>query len=239
VALLGLRWTDIRASRRQDASYKRIWQAFRSAKHVQDGRHDTAEWRAHSPAVYAFVAVRIPVAAIEPALDEIRRGLGPLPFVRQHPDHFLHITLQELGFVKEAPSAPDEIDQARLDEFVSQLPSALSGAPVFDLRLGGANAFQDAVFLDVHDRGHCGRLHSRLRELAGVLSVPRLAYLPHATIAHFTNEEPIDDLPQLIGRWRDRRFGTFEVSAIEVVTIDVRLTYPRLATYAVHELDRP
>ena len=234
---LGLRWTDIRASRQQDTSYKRIWQAFRSAEHVKDGRHDTPEWRAHSPAVYAYVVVRVPAEPIQPALDEIRRGLAPLPYVRQHPDHFLHITLQELGFVVERPKSPDQIDQARLDEFVSQLPSALADAPKFELRLGGANAFQDAIFLDVHDRGHCGRLHARLRELAGILSVPRFAYLPHMTIAHFTAEEPIDELPQLIGRWRDRRFGSIQVPAIEVVTMDVRLTYPRLATYAIHELD--
>ena len=67
--------------------------------------------------------------------------------------------------------------------------------------------------------------------------MPRFAYLPHATIAHFTAQEPIDELPQLIGRWRDRRFGTFSVTAIEVVTMDVRLTYPRLAPYAAHQLD--
>jgi 2'-5' RNA ligase len=236
VALLGLRWTDIQASRRQDASYKHIWQAFRSAEHVADGRHDTTEWRAHSPAVYAFVAVRISADAIQPALDEIRRGLSPFPFVRQHPDHFLHITLQELGFVVSSPKSPDEIDQERLDEIVSQLPAALSGAPAFDLRLGGANSFQDAIFLDVHDRGHCGRLHTRLRELAGVLSVPKFAYLPHVTLAHFTAPEPSGELPQLIGRWRDRRFGSLDVTSIEVVTMDVRLTYPRLATYAIHEL---
>lgn len=236
MALLGLRWSDIQASRRQDAAYKRIWQNFRSASEIADGRHDNQEWRAKSPAVYAFVAIRIPVESIQPAIDEIRRGLAPLPFVREHPDHFLHITLQELGFVKSKPSGPDEIDQGRLDEFVSQLPDALAGAPRFDLRLGGANAFHDAVFLDVHDRGHCGRLHARIRELSGILSVPRFAYLPHATIAHFTQTEPIDELPQLIGRWRDRRFGTFEVDKIEVLTMDVRLTYPRLAVYAVHDL---
>jgi 2'-5' RNA ligase len=236
VALLGLRWTDIQASRRQDASYKHIWQSFRSAEHVADGRHDTAEWRSHAPAVYAFVAIRVPVDAIRPALDEVRRALTPVPFVRQHPDHFLHITLQELGFVVESPQAPDELDQVRLNEIVSQLPAALSGAPAFDVRLGGANAFRDAVFLDVHDRGHCGRLHTRLRELAGVLSVPKFAYLPHATIAHFTAEKPTGDLPQLIGRWRDRRFGSFQVTTIEVVTMDVRLTYPRLSSYAIHEL---
>lgn len=236
MSLLGHRWSDFQASRRQDASYRRVWQAFRTSASVADGRHDTPDWRGRSGGVYAICVIRVPAEALMPALDEIRRGLAAYPFVRPHPDRFLHITLQELGFVCDRPSRPDEIDQTRLDEFVSQLPSALAGAPRFGIRLGGANAFQDAVFLDVHDRGHCGRLHTRVRELAGILSVPRFAYLPHATIAHFTGDHPIDELPALIGRWRDRRFGAFEVASIEVVTLDVRLTYPRLATYADHPL---
>ncbi len=231
----GLRWSDFQASRRQDASYRRVWQSFRGLDHVSDGRHDTPDWRARQ-GVYAVCCIRVPAEALQPSLDEIRRGLALTPNVRVHPNHFLHVMLQELGFVCKEPSRADEIDQTRLDEFVSQLPNALEGAPKFELRLGGANSFQDAVFLDVHDRGHCGRLHSRLRELAGILSVPRFAYLPHATIAHFTAESPIDDLPNLIGRWRDRRFGTFEVAQIEVVTLDVRLTYPRLSTYATYDL---
>jgi 2'-5' RNA ligase len=231
VSLLGLRWSDFQASRRQDASYRRVWQAFRSGTQVADGAHGI---NAAGPA--APIRRVVPADTLQPALDEIRRGLAPFPFVRTHPDHFLHITLQELGFVCDDPRRPDEIDQGRLDEFVHQLPSALAGAPRFELRLGGANAFQDAVFLDVHDRGHCGQLHARLRELAGILTVPKFAYLPHVTVAHFTAEEPIDELPSLIGRWRDRRFGTFEVASIEVITLDVRLTYPRLATYADHPL---
>jgi 2'-5' RNA ligase len=235
VSLLGLRWSDFQASRRQDASYRRVWQSFRGLTNVSDGRHDTPEWRARE-GVFAVCVVRVPAETLQPALDEIRRGLALTQSTRIHPDHFLHVMLQEIGFVCKNPTRPDEIDQERLDEFVAQLPNALEGAPKFELRLGGANSFQDAVFLDVHDRGHCGRLHARLRELAGILSVPRFAYLPHATIAHFTAESPIDDLPALIGRWRDRRFGTFEVAQIEVVTLDVRLTYPRLQTYATYPL---
>jgi 2'-5' RNA ligase len=231
VSLFGRRWSDFQASRRQDAFYRRVWQSFRSLDHVSDGRHDTPDWRSRQ-GVFAVCCIRVPAEALQPSLDEIRRGLAQTPNVRTHPDHFLHVMLQELGFVCNEPERPDEIDQERLDEFVAQLPNALEGAPAFELRLGGANSFQDAVFLDVHDRGHCGRLHARLRELAGILTVPRFAYLPHATIAHFTADSPIDDLPALIGRWRDRRFGVFNVVEIEVVTLDVRLTYPRLQTYA-------
>jgi 2'-5' RNA ligase len=176
--------------------------------------------------------VRVPASAIQPSLDELRAALGDYQFARIHPDHFLHVMLQELGFVCDRPNRRDEIRPERLDEFVAAAMPAFAEAPAFDLRLGGANAFQDAVFLDVHDRGHCARLHRRLRELAVVPTVPRFAYLPHSTVAHFTSESPIDRLPATIAQWRDRRFGTFDVTQIELVTLRLDLPYPELETYA-------
>ncbi len=194
-----------------------------------------ADWRSHA-GVYAGCVVRVPASALQPALDELRLALGEYQFARIHPDHFLHVMLQELGFVRERPSRRDEIQPERLDEFVAAAMPAFEDAPAFDLRLGGANAFQDAVFLDVHDRGHCAQLHQRLRELAAVPTVPRFAYLPHSTLAHFTAESPIDRLPATIARWRDRRFGTFDVTEIELVTLRLDVPYPELETYAVFPL---
>jgi 2'-5' RNA ligase len=141
--------------------------------------------------------------------------------------------LQELGFVCDKPTRRDELSPARLEEFVASVTPALIGATAFDIQAGGANAFQDAVFLDIHDRGYCARLHSRIREIAAVPSVPRFAYLPHVTIAHFTESSPIGDLPATIAQWRDREFGTFRVEQIEIVTLRVDEPYPPLETYAV------
>lgn len=201
-----------------------------------DGRHDTPDWRSHG-GLFAGCIVRVPAADLEPALSELRDGLREYSFTRAHPDHFLHVMLQELGFVCDRPNRRDEIDHERLEEFVAAATPALAEAPPFDLRLGGANAFQDAVFLDVHDRGHCARLHHRLRELAAVPTVPRFAYLPHTTVAHFTTEAPIARLPATIARWRDRRFGAFMVPQIELVTLRLDEPYPSLETYAVFPLE--
>jgi 2'-5' RNA ligase len=178
------------------------------------------------------VVVRVPADALQPALDEIRDALGGFSNVRIHPDPFLHVMLQELGFVCDKPKRRDELSPARLEEFVASVTPALADATAFEIRAGGANAFQDAVFLDIHDRGYCARLHSRIREIAAVPTIPRFAYLPHVTIAHFTESAPIGNLPATIARWRDREFGAFNVEQLEVVTLRVDKPYPPLETYA-------
>jgi 2'-5' RNA ligase len=230
--LFRARWRDARAALRQDASYRRIWQSFRQFREVEDGRHDTDAWRAQD-GIFAGCIVRVPAEALKPALDELRDALRPTPFVRLHPDHFLHIMLQEIGFVCAEPKHRNEWSADRLDEFVTAATAAVAEAPSFDLRLGGANAFQDAVFLDAHDRGACARLHTRLHELAALSTVSRFAYLPHSTVAHFTDRQPIGNLPAIIAQFRDRRFGTFRVSQVHVATLRLDEPYPALETHAV------
>jgi RNA 2',3'-cyclic 3'-phosphodiesterase len=234
-ALFRSSWRDVRAARQQDSSYRQIWQAFRQYSHVADGRHDTPDWRGHD-GVFAACAIRVPAGALQPALDELREALSTYQFVRLHPDHFLHLMLQEIGFVCAEPKKRDEWSAGRLEEYATAASSAVAEATPFELRLGGANSFQDAAFLDVHDRGACARLHSRLHDLAAVPVVPRFAYLPHTTIAHYTEEATIGNLPATIARFRDERFGTFLVEQIEIVTLRVDEPYPELETYAVMQL---
>jgi 2'-5' RNA ligase len=224
-------WRDLRASRRQDVAYKRIWSSFSHHPTTADGRHDTADWQSRS-GPFVICIIRVPANMLQPSLDELRGGLSKFPFVRMHPDHFIHITLQELGFLCEKPSRADEISRIRVDEFVTAVTSAVRDAVQFDIRLGGANSFLDAAFLDVHDRGQCSRFHTRLREIAAIPTQPRYAYVPHATVAHYTETQTSPDLPKMINHWRDRRFGSFTVQELEVVTLDVTEPYPELHSIA-------
>jgi len=186
--------------------------------------------------VFAVCAIRVPADQLQPALNELREALSQYPFVRTHPDGFLHIMLQELGFVCNKPERRDEMSPGRLDEFVAGVTPALMDARSFDVRVGGANAFQDAVFLDIHDRGYCARLHARLREIAAVTTVPRFAYVPHTTIAHFIEQAPIGNIPATLAKWRDREFGSFHVNKIEVLTLRLDEPYPPLETFATISL---
>ena len=235
MGLIRSRWRDARAARRQDAILQQVWENFRTYQTVVDGRHDTPEWRAHE-GYFAACVVRIERDSLEPAIDEFREALADFPFIRLHPDHFLHIMLQELGFVSEIPANRDEITDERLDEFAHSATSALRSAEPFNVILGGANAFQDSVFLDVHDRGELSRIHERLRELAAVPIVPRYAYLPHVTVGHFTEEAPVGDLGATLALWRDVLFGEFRVSHVDIVTMSVNEPYPELVTFATLQL---
>jgi hypothetical protein len=214
-------------------AYRRIWKAFTGLSRVADGRHDTPDWRARG-GPFAICCVRLQAAALQPELDGVRRALEAEPWVRVHPDGFLHVMLQELGFVLDAPRRRDEIDPARLEEFASVAIAVGRETEPFAISLGGVNAFQDAVFLEVgQGGGRCAWLHARLREAAGATTAPRFPYLPHATIAHFTADAPATGLAARLSPWRDRRFDAFTVEQIELATLRTDEPYPPLESYAI------
>ncbi len=150
-----------------------------------------------------------------------------------HPDRFLHITLQELGFVVETPSRLDEMTPARLEEFAQSAVGPASASRAFSIQLGGVNSFQDAVFLEVRDGGRLSQLHEQLFDLAVVLRQPAFPYLPHCTIGHYHGDTPINDAIKAVVPWREANLGEIRVSEIEVVTLDLDQSYPELKSYAV------
>jgi 2'-5' RNA ligase len=216
---------------RLSVTFQRVWEAFQRSESTIDGRHDTAHWRAHE-GPYAACIVRVPAEALQPNLAVLRRMLAELRGVRLHPDHFLHIMLQELGFMAEIPRHSDEISAARLEEFAQTIVEPISSTRAFSVALGGANSFQDAAFLDVRGGSRLARLHERLFDLAAMPTAPSYSYLPHCTIAHYDGSTPHDEALSVLARWRNEVFGEFAITEAEIVTLDPHVTYPELATYA-------
>ena len=212
-------------------AYQRVWEAFQQSGLTEDGRHDIGRWAAAS-GPYAACVIRIPAEAIQPGLTSLRETLTGVQGVRLHPDHFLHIMLQELGFVVDLPRYPDELTEARLEEFAQAAAGTISSLPGFSIRLGGANSFQDAVFLDVGSGRPLLGLHERLFDLAAIPSAPEYPYLPHCTVAHYDGSTPHEEVRSLIGPLRNVAFGEFSVAEAEIVTLNTRETYPELATFA-------
>jgi 2'-5' RNA ligase len=213
-------------------AYERVWDAFQRGQSTADGRHDTPYWRAHG-GPYAACVVRVPAEALQPKLTVLRRQLSELRGVRLHPDNFLHIMLQELGFVVESPRNPDEISAARLEEFAQSIVEPISSMRAVPVRLGGVNSFQDAVFLDVGGGSPLSKLHERFFDLAALPTLPSYSYLPHCTIAHYDGTTPHDEAQALIAPWRHELIGEFAIAEAEIVTLDPNEPYPELATYAV------
>ena len=217
---------------RLTVTYERVWEAFQRSQSTADGRHDTPYWRAHSDP-YAACVVRVPAEDLQPNLTVLRRQLAELEGVRLHPDHFLHIMLQELGFVVASPRRPDEISATRLEEFVQSIVEPISSARPWPVMLGGVNSFHDAVFLDIRGGGPLSRLHERLFDLAALPAIPSYSYLPHCTIAHYDGTTPQEAAVELLAPWRKEVIGKFTIAEVEVVTLDPSEPYPELITYAV------
>jgi 2'-5' RNA ligase len=161
-----------------------------------------------------------------------------LPEVRLHPDQFLHIMLQELGFVVSHPSRADEISADRLEEFAQSAIEPVSNSSPFQITLGPVNAFEDAVFLETGGGARLSRLHSRLFELAAIPSEPDYPYLPHCTLAHFTGVSSTASAVAALAPFRSGPLGTLHVTEVEVVTMDAAEPYPVLETYAVIPLGK-
>ena len=217
-------------------TYERVWQAFQRTQSTADGRHDTPYWRAHSDP-YAACIVRVPAESLHPNLTLLRRQLAGLQGVRLHPDHFLHIMLQELGFVVATPRQPDEISETRLEEFAQSIVEPISSMRAWSVTLGGVNSFQDAVFLDVRGGGPLSRLHERLFDLAALPTLPSYSYLPHCTIAHYDGTTPHEEAQALLAPWRNEVIGEFQIAEVEIMTLDPNEPYPELTTYAVIPLN--
>ena len=216
----------------QRAGFDRIWTGFLAAPSLVDGRHDTPRWNcADGP--FALALLRIDAAALQPALADCQAALGTFPGLRLHPDHFLHVTLQELGFVVDDPSRPDELSKVRLEEFAQSAVGPVADRRPYRVRVGGLNSFEDAPFLEVHDDGSTSALHTRLFELSAIPRAAPFAYLPHVTIGHYLGEGRPSDVAAEIEPFRGRVFGEFTVEAVEIVTLDPAETYPALRPYAI------
>lgn len=217
-------------------AYQRVWSSFLQAEETADGRHDTPAWRARA-GVYAACIVRVPSEALEPALGQLQDGLRRVRGVRVHPTGFLHIMLQELGFLVGHPTRSDEISPARLEEFAQSAIEPVTITPPFPIWLGPANSFEDAVFLEVANGEALARLHQRLFDLAVIPASPAFSYLPHCTIAHYDGTASPAEAIAAIEPWRDRTLGGFRVNEVEVITLDPAVAYPNLETYAVIPLE--
>ncbi|MGC4106469.1 MAG: 2'-5' RNA ligase family protein [Thermomicrobiales bacterium] len=209
----------------QSRALEQTWEAFLRDTTVVDGRHDSDRWQQRHSA-FALCCVRVPAETLQPALDELRAALEDVPFLRLHPDSFLHIPIQELGFLKRFPKQRDEINDSRLEEFASVARIPVGEYTPFEVTLGPINSFRDAPFLDVRDNAFLARLHRRLLDVAVVPPSTRYAYLPHVTIGHYTREAPIGDLHERLLPFRETTFGSFTVTELDIITLSTDEAYP-------------
>lgn len=170
--------------------------------------------------------VRVPTEALGEQFEALQQALSEFPFVRLHPRSFLHIPIQEIGFVVDEPTRRNELGEGQLQEFIASSERPLLDFPRFPVSLGPVNSFADAAFLDVHDLGWFSRIHRRVIDFATMPPSYRYPYLPHVTIAHYTGAASADNLAGVLADWRDQPLGEFEVSEIDLVMLGTQETFP-------------
>ncbi len=216
----------------QDEAFRRVWQNLRTVQEVSDGRHDTNPWLSRN-GKFAMACVRVPESCLAPEISGLRAMLAEFPYVRMHPDSFLHIPVQEIGFVCDEPSRREELSEHQLGEFIAMSARPLLDFPKFPITLGPVNSFADAAFLDVHDDGWLSRIHRRMLDFAAFPPSTKYPYLPHVTLAHYDRSAPIGNLPAVLAEWRDLPLGGFMVEHVDVVLLDTSESFPPFEV--VHE----
>lgn len=219
----------------QNRSYAKVWEHFFEIERVEDGRHDTNAWLRRE-GEFVLCCVRIPADVLDEAYDALRLALEPLPAVRLHPPEFLHISVQEIGFVSAKPSRRDEFTQARLNEFLSYIDRPIADFNPFTIALEGVNSFADAAFLQVRDNGWLSRIHFRLRDFVIVPPNKQFPYLPIATVAHYTGHDPAETIRNVLAEHHTVSFGSFQVSEIDIVRLSTKQPYPPLVVESTIKL---
>jgi 2'-5' RNA ligase len=227
----------------QNRSFQHIWQTFTKLDLLEDGRHDSEAWTRRA-GEFVMCCVRIPAEAFAPEIADIRSALAEKSYARVHPPDFLHIAVQELGFVTKKSSRRDEFTQARLDEFLTYIDRPIGDFNPFIIRLGGINSFADAPFIEVRDNGWLSRIHLRLRDFVIVPPNKHFPYLPFATIAHYADRVSAADAIELITPFHDVPLGSFQVNEIDIVRLRVNEPYPPLEVVhtiklGLHHLEAP
>lgn len=202
---------------RQDEAFRNIWQALRQHDRMLPGMERRVAGRDRA-ASYVTCAIRVPVTSeLAAALDPLRTALDAQGGVSLLPDDALTITIQELGFLVDNPSRPDEISRERLQEFCEQAEVPICDFPAFHVEIGGFNSFLDTPFLDIHDDGWCSRIHHRLRDFVLLAPNDDFAYLPHVVLGYYTEERSIGSFPAKMAPWRDQRFGSFTATSVDLL----------------------
>jgi 2'-5' RNA ligase len=223
------------------ASFEDAWRRFRETASVRVGSGIEDEWVQGRAQLLAFM-VRILDHRIRSAIAGLVEKLRGLPCLDLYPEDCWHITVKMVGFHVVKKTRPDEVLRRDIGPILYAAERALAGQPPFDVEMGPVNAFQDAIFLEVHDDGRLKALHQRL--LAALSRYPRFAqdgdsYLPHLTLARYVSQEGLAALKERLAPLRSDKLGPLPVRRVELVKAWLSGDYPEFDVIQPIALRRP
>jgi len=121
----------------------------------------------------------------------------------------------------------------------------LAEVPAFEIELGGVNAFESAVFVEVHSRGRLFELRQHIRRVGGQALTrldPLPGYLFHLTLGYFDRTASVARVREAIQPLRQRMTARVRVDEVVLVELptDQRVAYPQfepLRRFPMHGID--
>ncbi len=155
-------------------------------------------------------------AALLPGLGDVREALRKLPVV-QHPDHYLHVTLRELG-------AAGTVDDASLDAITDMI----AATPAWEAKVRGVRAFPTAIWLDPDSDGRMLAIMDKL--MAEIGNLPAHPYRPravgHLTVAYSQGELAAEDVGEVLTPLADFEIGRIEMREAILAELHFTEAYP-------------
>jgi 2'-5' RNA ligase len=158
--------------------------------------------------------------AVADAASQLQSGLT-FPYVSPVPGDALHITVQSVGY-------RDRLTTEQQGQLVEEAAAVFESLAPFEAKVGGANSFDVAAFLEVHDGGVLRTARARLRA-----ALPWLAtegrdplvrdgfdiYLPHVSIAYYNAEADAREAVAALSAHREEVVAKVRIETVKLVAV--------------------
>lgn len=178
--------------------------------------HDDLEWDEMPNQHSLGVIVPVSVSSL-PGITEARNALAELPVI-MHPDHYLHVTLRQLG-------GPDDVDAVSLDA----IGDIIAATPGWTAEVRGLRAFPTAIWADPDRDGRFVDLVDKvLAEIGNLPEHPGRAHaVGHLTLAYAQGACPADRVRETLEPFEELVLGQFEVREAVLADLYLDKPYPR------------
>jgi 2'-5' RNA ligase len=222
-------------------TFASTWEAFLARDELVLAE-DVSDW-ARGRAQSLGFSTRVEGASAREYIAGVIERIADIPGVEVFPDWYWHITIKGAGFQVIKRTHDDDVLREDVPKLAGRAKAIFDGTTAFDVQLGPASAFPEAVILEVHDEGAVRALNTHLlEEVDGIGRYPfdGATFLPHVSVARFTSGEGLAALKERLGELRNDGAGPrFQVRRIELVKVWVSEDLPEIETLATYALASP